>query len=118
MFKENLKKLRAQKGITQENFAKEINVTKGAVAMWETGKRMPDIGMLKTIAAFFDVTVDSLVGASVESNTTSETTKDDIKFALFGTTDVDDELYDDVKKLAQTLYISKQNRKEKNDKLG
>lgn len=114
MFKENLKRLRAQKGITQENFAKELNVTKGAVAMWETGKRIPDIDMLKTIAAFYGVTVDKLVDDKPsENNTASKTTKDDIKFALFGTTNVDDELYDDVKKLAQTLYISKQNRKEK-----
>ena len=62
MFNQKLKELRCAKGLTQEQFARRINVSKGAVAMWETGKRIPDTDMLKTISRFFRVTVDELIG--------------------------------------------------------
>ncbi len=64
MFSNRLKELRQEKGLIQEHFAQELNVSKGAVAMWETGKRMPDSEMLKTIAKFFSVSVDYLLGES------------------------------------------------------
>ena len=62
MFNQKLKELRCAKGLTQEQLAMYINVSKGAVAMWETGKRTPDADMLKTISQFFRVTVDELIG--------------------------------------------------------
>ena len=64
MFSNRLKELRQEKGLIQERFAQELNVSKGAVAMWETGKRIPDSEMLKTIAKFFSVSVDYLLGES------------------------------------------------------
>lgn len=63
MFSNRLKELRQEKGLTQERFAQEINVSKGAVAMWETSKREPDVDMLKKIAAYFGTSVDDLIGA-------------------------------------------------------
>lgn len=66
MFSDKLKELRAAKKLTQEEFAKAISVSKGAVAMWETGKRTPDTDMLKTISRFFRVTVDELIGNTCE----------------------------------------------------
>lgn len=62
MFNQKLKELRCAKGLTQEQLARDINVSKGAVAMWETGKRTPDTDMLKTISQYFRVTVDELIG--------------------------------------------------------
>lgn len=73
MFAEKLKKLRGTRNLTQEEFAKEINVTKGAVAMWETGKRTPDLAMIKNIAAYFNVSVDELVGNSVDRGVLDDT---------------------------------------------
>lgn len=64
MFSQKLKQLRAEKKLTQEEFAKAIKVSKGAVAMWETGKRTPDTEMLMTISQFFRTTVDELIGNS------------------------------------------------------
>ena len=64
MFSNRLKELRQEKGLIQERFAQELNVSKGAVAMWETGKRIPDSEMLKAIAKFFSVSVDYLLGES------------------------------------------------------
>lgn len=67
MFAEKLKMLRREKNITQEEFAKALKVTKGAVAMWETDKRTPDVDMLKKIADYFHVSVDYLIGNKNES---------------------------------------------------
>lgn len=64
MLAEKLKLLRKEKGITQEEFAKDIKVTKGAVAMWETNKRTPDLNMLKDISNYFNISIDWLIGNS------------------------------------------------------
>lgn len=71
MFNQKLKELRSAKGLTQEQLANDINVTKGAVAMWETGKRTPDADMLKTISKYFRVTVDELIGNEHEPTESS-----------------------------------------------
>lgn len=61
MFSDNLKQLRKAKGITQTQFATEFNISAGTIAMWETGKRMPDTEMLRRIAQFFNVSIDFLL---------------------------------------------------------
>lgn len=71
MFNQKLKELRSAKGLTQEQLANDINVTKGAVAMWETGKRTPDTDMLKTLSQYFRVTVDELIGNEHEPTESS-----------------------------------------------
>ena len=53
MFSNRLKELRQEKGLIQERFAQELNVSKGAVAMWETGKRIPDSEMLSNRKILF-----------------------------------------------------------------
>ncbi len=58
-----LASLRTMHGLNQREFANVLEVSNGAVAMWETNKRQPDLDMLKKIAKFFNVTVDFLIGA-------------------------------------------------------
>ena len=53
-----LKKLRKEKGITQEQFAEILNISGRTVSRWETGNNMPDISLLVEIADFFDVIDD------------------------------------------------------------
>lgn len=57
-----ISRLRKGKGLNQRDFAKLLGVSNGAVGMWETGKRQPDLDTIKKIASFFDVTVDYLLG--------------------------------------------------------
>ncbi len=60
-FHETLQTLRKQKGLTQEELAAALFVSRTAVSKWESGRGYPSIDSLKAIAAFFDVTVDRLL---------------------------------------------------------
>ena len=60
-FSENIIKLRHKKGITQEELADFVGVTKASVSKWETKQSLPDIMLLPRLAAYFDVTVDELL---------------------------------------------------------
>ena len=84
MFNNILKQLRSDKNLTQEGLAEKLNVTKGAVAMWETGKREPDTKMLIRIASFFDISIDYLLGynkskTEYEKNTAKENLNNNYK---------------------------------------
>lgn len=59
---DNIVRLRHKKGITQEELANHIGVTKASVSKWETGLSLPDILLLPVLASFFDTTVDDLIG--------------------------------------------------------
>lgn len=60
-FSEKLKKLRADKGLTQDELAEKLLVTRTAISKWETGKGYPGIDSLKTISNLFDTTIDELI---------------------------------------------------------
>jgi len=59
---DNITRLRRDKKITQEQFADFIGVTKASISKWENGLSIPDVSLLPQIAAFFDVTIDELLG--------------------------------------------------------
>lgn len=59
---ENLKKLRLSKNLTQEQFVKAIGSSVQSVSRWETGMSYPELEMIPTIAMFFGVTIDEIVG--------------------------------------------------------
>ena len=61
IFSEKLQLLRKSKGLTQENLAEKMDVSRQAVARWEAGQAYPDIGNLIAISRLFHVTVDYLV---------------------------------------------------------
>lgn len=62
MLSKQLKKLRNQKGLTQQQLANYLHVSKSSVGLWETNKREPDIDILITLADFYGVSVDYLLG--------------------------------------------------------
>ena len=61
---ENIVRLRHERKITQEKLADYLGVTKGSVSKWEKNISKPDITTLPVLAAFFDVTIDELLGYS------------------------------------------------------
>lgn len=59
---DNLTRLRHEKKITQEQLADFLGVTKASVSKWETGQSLPDVLLLPQLAAYFDSTIDELLG--------------------------------------------------------
>ena len=57
-----LTKQRHKRGITQEELAACMGVSKASVSKWETSNSYPDITMLPQLAAFFDISIDELMG--------------------------------------------------------
>ena len=55
-----LKKLRNEKGLTQEQAGEQFNVSRRTVTRWETGANMPDLDVLLEIADFYDVDLREL----------------------------------------------------------
>ncbi|MBQ7933169.1 MAG: helix-turn-helix domain-containing protein [Lachnospiraceae bacterium] len=60
-FGENLKRIREEKGITQQTLADRLYVTRQAVSRWEGGSRYPDLMTAKKMAKYFGVSMDELV---------------------------------------------------------
>ena len=60
-FGEKLQELRKSRGLTQEELAQAIYVSRTAVSKWESGRGYPSIDSLKAISAFFSVSVDDLL---------------------------------------------------------
>ena len=58
---EKLQELRKQKGLTQEELAECLFVSRTAISKWESGRGYPNIDSLKAIAKFFGVTIDELL---------------------------------------------------------
>ncbi|HYE10218.1 MAG TPA: helix-turn-helix transcriptional regulator, partial [Patescibacteria group bacterium] len=64
---------RRAKGITQDQLAAYIGVSKASVSKWETGQSYPDITFLPQLAAYFNISIDELMGYE------PQITKEDIK---------------------------------------
>ncbi|MBR5229244.1 MAG: helix-turn-helix transcriptional regulator [Firmicutes bacterium] len=60
-FNEKLQELRKNKDLTQEELAEILYVSRTAVSKWESGKGLPSIDSLRSIAEFFSVTLDELL---------------------------------------------------------
>lgn len=61
-FSENLKKFRRAKGLTQQQVANELGITKATYSGYETGRREPDVSKIKALARLLDITGDDLIG--------------------------------------------------------
>ena len=60
-FHEKLQELRKSRGLTQEELAEALYVSRAAVSKWESGRGYPSIDSLKEISGYFSVTIDDLL---------------------------------------------------------
>ena len=60
-FGEKLKEARKEAGLSQEQFAEKMSVSRSAIAKWESDKGMPDVNNLKMMAQLLDVSLDYLL---------------------------------------------------------
>ena len=58
--------LRTQKGLSQEELAEKVFVTRQAVSRWETGETVPNTETLKLLSKLFDVSINTLLGSPRE----------------------------------------------------
>ena len=68
MLKDNLIRLRKLNGMTQEDVADLVGVTRQSVAKWESGESLPDLDRCKVLADTFGVTLDDLANYEQEEN--------------------------------------------------
>lgn len=66
MFSDNLKRIRKEKGFSQEQLAVKLNVVRQTVSKWEKGFSVPDADLLMKLAEVLDVTVDDLLGKKID----------------------------------------------------
>ena len=66
MLRDNLIVLRNMYGMSQEEIAGKIGISRQAYAKWESGATVPDIEKCKRLADFYDVTIDSLLKTETE----------------------------------------------------
>ena len=89
-FNEKLQELRKTKGMTQEELANELYVSRTAISKWESGKGYPNIDSLRAISKFFLVSLDDLLSSeeildAAETELKSKVHK--LKDIVFGTLD-------------------------------
>ncbi len=76
---EFLKRLRREKGLTQEQLAEKFYVSSRTVSRWETGSNMPDVGTLIELADFYDVDIREIIDGERKSEMMDKETKDTLK---------------------------------------
>lgn len=74
MLKDNLKTLRKNKGLSQEELSIKLNVVRQTVSKWEQGLSVPDAEMLIAISEVFDTPVSKILGENID-----EKEKNDLK---------------------------------------
>lgn len=90
-FNEKLQELRKSKGLTQEELAEALYVSRTAISKWESGRGYPSIDSLKEISKFFSVTIDELLSSEKILSIAEQENKSNIRkmcHLLFGIVDV------------------------------
>ena len=76
---EFLKRLRKEKGLTQEQLAERLYVSSRTVSRWETGSNMPDVSMLIELAELYQVDIREIIDGERKSEIMDYETKDTLK---------------------------------------
>ena len=88
---EKLQELRKSRGLTQEELAEALYVSRTAVSKWESGRGYPNIDSLKEISSYFGVTLDELLSAEKILTIAEKENKSNIRGIcdlLFGIVDI------------------------------
>lgn len=81
-FNNRLYQLRKQKGLSQEELANRLNVSRQTVSKWEVGDSTPDMEKLIAISDLFDVSLDKLVMGKEDEPQAPTTTKSELVTVL------------------------------------
>jgi transcriptional regulator with XRE-family HTH domain len=109
-FAERLTHLRERKGLTQEDLAKRLNISRSALSLWEIGKREPNFETATKIADFFGVSVDYLLGRTDDPRSLKEKVFD----PTYEPTEVD---LEELLQIANIRFMGEKLAKQDKDKL-
>ncbi|CEP67835.1 Cro/C1-type helix-turn-helix domain [Moorella glycerini] len=109
-FAERLTRLRERKGLTQEDLAKKLNISRSALSLWEIGKREPNFETTTKIADFFGVSVDYLLGRTDDPRSLKEKVFD----PTYEPTEVD---LEELLQIANIRFMGEKLAKQDKDKL-
>jgi len=90
-FHEKLQELRRSRGLTQEELAQYLYVSRTAISKWESGRGYPNIESLKAIGTFFSVSIDELLSGEKLLSIAEKENKANLRSMcaqLFGMTDI------------------------------
>lgn len=92
-FGDNLYSLRKSRGLSQDEFAESLGVSRQAVSKWERNEAYPDTENLIAIAKFFDVKIDDLINTSIntDESITTDTSSISARATECSENDSDDE---------------------------
>lgn len=79
-----IRDLRKQHRLSQTELAKAVHVSQATVTAWETGKAEPSSSALNTLASYFDVSADYLLGRKESENKTADLADKDTVFTYEG----------------------------------
>lgn len=96
LFSETLRKLRTEKGLTQQMLADKVYVARSSVVRWETGSRLPDATTIYRLSEVLDIDVNMLLSAAANSNERPNVILvDDMKLILAGALPILEEVMPD-----------------------
>ena len=77
-----IRDLRKEHRLSQTELAKAVHVSQATVTAWETGKAEPSSSALNTLASYFNVSADYLLGRKESENKTADYSTDSKRFSL------------------------------------
>lgn len=101
-FQERIRNLRLAKGLTMDELANEIGVTKSRVNMWENAGSVPKEDILIKLSRFFDVSVDYLLGNDDMEGKEPENVK--LEVLQRGLEKLDDQKLDKAKNVLSAVF--------------
>lgn len=114
IFQRKFNALLAERHVTQREIAVICDASTSTVSTWSKGLNMPRMDKIERLANYFGLPKSYFIEDTKEAPTQEGERKvndDDIKFALFGDVDIDDDLYDEVKRFARFAKAQKEERK-------
>ncbi len=102
---DNIRRLRLRHGLSQAELGAIAGVTDKAVSTWETGTKEPRMGAIQKIADHFHISKSDII-----EDTPPAASDASVKFALFGDVEIDDAVYEEVKRFAK--FAQEQHRRQ------
>ncbi|MBP3335542.1 MAG: helix-turn-helix transcriptional regulator [Ruminiclostridium sp.] len=103
------------KGVDRNQLCDDLNFKYSTVSEWLAAKKYPRIDKIEIMAEYFGITKSDLIEERNQpTSPTPEITDSQLKFALFGDAEIDDDVLDDVKRLAK--LHAEMRKQEKNEK--